>query len=246
MFLKGRSGILLGIGFSVAVTLIFLLVVGSFPGMEVPPAWFAFGTLCAVVCSACVSTVLVKQTEKIDALHEALAKTHADLEISSSTDATTGLLNRDTFLKHVRAETSPGWIVLGDPDYFKQINDRHGHAIGDKALAAVGEVIRANTRADDLCGRLGGEEFAVFLTKISRETALAFAERIRRAVQDAKVYSDKGIIVPLSMSLGVAPCAGSDYSEALRNADAAMYAAKNSGRNKVVTNQSHLRLVGSV
>ncbi|HVS03551.1 MAG TPA: GGDEF domain-containing protein [Thermoanaerobaculia bacterium] len=124
-------------------------------------------------------------------------------------------------------------VVLADLDFFKRINDRHGHAAGDRALVAVAEVLRGGLRDGDLCARYGGEEFTLLLEGLDGAAALAVAERLRDQVEALRVEAD-GAAIPLTLSAGVAafpeiPCR--TPAELLALADAALYEAKRLGRN---------------
>jgi diguanylate cyclase (GGDEF)-like protein len=121
-----------------------------------------------------------------------------------------------------------------DIDHFKQINDTHGHAAGDRVLHAVATRLEANLRESDLCGRLGGEEFAVLLAGTDLQEALAIAEKLRLAIQ-AIVLPINDITLSVTISIGGAEAgvACPDATTLLTEADAAMYHAKSNGRNRV-------------
>jgi diguanylate cyclase (GGDEF)-like protein len=122
-----------------------------------------------------------------------------------------------------------------DVDRFKQVNDRHGHVIGDKVLQAVAERTRACLRAADLLGRYGGEEFALLLPMTQAFAAQSMlAERIRRAVSQHGIETEAGP-VSVTVSIGVASLGPqvSSLEQLLMQADARMYEAKDAGRNQV-------------
>jgi diguanylate cyclase (GGDEF)-like protein len=125
-------------------------------------------------------------------------------------------------------------MLVIDVDHFKTINDRFGHDRGDEALKLIAGVIAANVRDTDLVGRLGGEEFCVFLPEQSREAVSMVAERIRVAISDA-VFAVGGEHHPLSVSVGGAIFdGGSAHFKALyQGADERLYHAKRTGRNRV-------------
>ncbi len=156
------------------------------------------------------------------------------------TDSLTGLYNQRYLLRHLRGllTVSPDRevaLLMLDIDHFKQVNDRHGHAAGDRALRVVADTLRANTRVFDLVARYGGEEFVVVMPGASSDEALAAAERLRAAVAAMSFVAEADLRYPLSVSIGVA-CGGtgSKTPEALlRDADVALYAAKRAGRNRV-------------
>ena len=125
-------------------------------------------------------------------------------------------------------------MLLIDLDHFKSINDRFGHALGDRVLEIFTQAARQSVRSTDLLGRLGGEEFAAVLYDTSREKAAAVAERIRLAFAQAAKEVD-GRPVGATLSIGVAYCeeAALDVAEMLAQSDQALYFAKEHGRNRV-------------
>tara|TARA_B100000614_G_scaffold261441_1_gene291048 strand:+ start:9265 stop:10074 length:810 start_codon:yes stop_codon:yes gene_type:complete len=175
-----------------------------------------------------------------------LAVAHTELMTVASTDSLTTLLNRraftemvDGYMKRVEeAEKSEsrntgGALLVIDVDHFKRVNDRFGHVTGDEALKLIAGTIRSAVRETDLVGRLGGEEFCVFIPGQSPELASATAERIRRAVVAAD-FSPGGARHELSVSVGgVAYDSQVPFSDLYRKADERLYAAKHNGRNRV-------------
>lgn len=154
-------------------------------------------------------------------------------------DFLTGILGRAAFLRQ-GAELlprSPTVLLLMDIDHFKSINDRFGHHVGDAALVGFCKAVGGELRQTDLFGRLGGEEFAVLLPGMSRQGALALAQRICRKVEETTIKADGGVVLRMTVSIGVANASPSDpYSLAdlLRRADELLYQAKAGGRNQVV------------
>jgi diguanylate cyclase (GGDEF)-like protein len=122
-----------------------------------------------------------------------------------------------------------------DLDLFKKLNDRFGHDTGDQVLVSFAEAIGRNLRVDGSFARLGGEEFAAYLPKTSAAEAMAAAERLVALVRTLEVESN-GERVPLTVSIGVATSEDTDHSwsELLKMADAALYVAKDTGRNRAV------------
>ncbi|HLB97722.1 MAG TPA: PleD family two-component system response regulator [Acetobacteraceae bacterium] len=157
------------------------------------------------------------------------------------TDSLTGLYNQRYLIRHLRGllTASPERevaVLMLDVDHFKQVNDEYGHAVGDRALRAIGETLRANTRVFDSLARYGGEEFVVVLPGSNPDEAVAAAERLRAAVEAMAFAPMPGRLYGLTISIGVA-CGGSgtETPEALlRDADVALYAAKRAGRNRVM------------
>jgi diguanylate cyclase len=171
-----------------------------------------------------------------------LAIAHKKLTIFASTDALTQVMNRaafatlvDAYLTQVREseEKTRGALLIIDADDFKSVNDRFGHDRGDEALVAIARAIKAMLRAPDLVGRLGGEEFGVFLPGATNEQAALVAERIRQSVNDAR-FTPAGAEHHLSVSVGGAVFERElPYAELFRLADQQLYAAKRDGRNRV-------------
>lgn len=158
-------------------------------------------------------------------------------EIRAATDALTALPNRreaDDTLKRMSAQASrtvtPMAAILLDLDHFKQINDVHGHEQGDEALAAVGSILSSSLRASDFAARYGGEEFLLLLPNTTRDQARTAADKIRTLIEHADVRCGQ-----LTASLGVAalPEDAGNPEDLLRQADRALYAAKERGRNRV-------------
>jgi two-component system cell cycle response regulator len=160
------------------------------------------------------------------------------------TDQLTGLFNRRYMSRHLgtlidSANTTgkPVSFLILDIDYFKQVNDTHGHDIGDEVLREFAGRISANVRGIDLACRYGGEEFVVVMPDTDLNFAYMVAERLRQAVADApfSITSAPGQL-PVTISIGVTASEGTgDTAEALlKRADQALYRAKRDGRNRVV------------
>ena len=173
-------------------------------------------------------------------LSHQLAIAHEREQALARTDELTGLKNRrafyeagDTALEWARRYGHPLSLVMLDIDHFKRINDSRGHAAGDSALRGLAEVLRSNMRASDVAGRLGGEEFALLLPQTALEEAAAYADRLRRTVAaHVVVYQHQEVC--FTCSFGVAQMRPSDDLDALMGrADAALYAAKEEGRDRV-------------
>jgi diguanylate cyclase (GGDEF)-like protein len=160
------------------------------------------------------------------------------------TDYLTGLKTRGYFEQQLEAEVArserkgqPFALLMVDIDYFKQLNDRYGHHAGDQVLRDVTSILVHDMREVDTVARYGGEEFVIILPETDGPGALFVAERLRRAVEQAKFFAGSPHAVEhLSISIGVA-IFGQDAKfkrDLIECADSAMYAAKNSGRNRVV------------
>jgi diguanylate cyclase (GGDEF)-like protein len=167
-------------------------------------------------------------------------RVEARLEQAATSDYLTGLLNRPAMLRllekesdRMRRTTAPYSIALADLDDFKQLNDRHGHAIGDRALAAIADTIRASLRGQDAVCRWGGDELLVFLPETGLPGAGEAAEKIRREFAQAP-FVVQGHEIRLTLSIGVAEARREEaVADVVRRADVALYRAKQEGRNRV-------------
>ncbi|HEY0842867.1 diguanylate cyclase [Methylotenera sp.] len=167
-----------------------------------------------------------------------------ELELSQKAqiDYLTGLNNRGHFMEQAEKELSRSQryakemaIFMMDIDFFKKINDSHGHKVGDIVLKKLAEVCRHTLREVDIIGRVGGEEFAILLPETNRAEALEVAERLRLAVADSKVPMRDGLPVQYTVSIGVSSVVSPDdnIDMLLSRADKALYQAKQTGRNRV-------------
>lgn len=170
-----------------------------------------------------------------------LAIAHQRLTVYASTDSLTGVLNRgafstlvDAYLKEVQIDTIRGAMLVIDADNFKAINDSYGHDRGDEALKSIAASIKATVRSPDLVGRIGGEEFGVFLPGAGLDQATTVAERIRLGVHNVSFVPD-GTRRELSVSVGGASFDRRiGFDDLFRLADQQLYAAKQAGRNRVM------------
>ncbi|RTR06484.1 sensor domain-containing diguanylate cyclase [Halomonas nitroreducens] len=182
-------------------------------------------------------TVIALQTLSRDVTERRRAK--AELERLSTTDALTGAPNRRHFLERLYAELQRQArhgqamsVVMFDIDHFKRVNDRWGHAAGDAVLKRLVSTAQSLLRAQDLLGRLGGEEFAVMLPEADVDGAARFAERLRVAIEALRIDHGETMIA-VTISLGLTTTSGADTPErVLERADGALYAAKHEGRNQ--------------
>ena len=170
---------------------------------------------------------------------------HAQLLAASRIDTKTGLLNASTWEREAEVEIAravrmhlPLAVALVDIDHFKVVNDTYGHLVGDKALRAVTDGLQSQLRGYDLAGRFGGEEFAVLLAQAREQDALNVAERLRAHIAALSIPVDdqdeSAGRVQLTISVGVASLDGEsrELTDLLAAADAALYHAKETGRNK--------------
>jgi len=166
----------------------------------------------------------------------------AELRELATTDMLTGLPNRRAFIARLEAEHArmkrfagqQAAVLILDLDYFKSVNDTHGHPGGDAVLRRVAEVIRDEIRQVDMCSRLGGEEFAVLLTGATLASAREFAERLRRAIAALTVmHEGRAITVTASIGVTALQASADNADAALLYADRALYRAKDVGRDRV-------------
>jgi diguanylate cyclase (GGDEF)-like protein/PAS domain S-box-containing protein len=170
----------------------------------------------------------------------------AQLRALATQDFLTGTANRRHFVEVAQRERERARrsgaalsLCLFDADHFKNVNDEHGHVVGDHVLTAIAQGAASALRSSDILGRLGGEEFAVLLPDTDLSGAMIVAERVRAAVADRQVQSEpneQGVSVGVSVtvSLGVAELRGHEpFESLLKRADRALYAAKDLGRNRV-------------
>ena len=159
------------------------------------------------------------------------------LEKVAQTDTLTGVGNRRWAMSMLPARLPVGSAIAQlDLDHFKHINDRFGHAAGDRVLVATADALRHPLRDSDLRARMGGEEFLVYLPDASASAASAIAQRLCGAVQQIRL-SELGEDIPITVSIGLAcvTSAGGTWADWLAAADRALYDAKRAGRNRVVT-----------
>ena len=189
--------------------------------------------------------LLIVLSERVRSHNHFIAASIGDwrkFEKHATTDALTGLGNRhameETFPREVSrclADENPVSLIMIDVDRFKSFNDRFGHVAGDRALSAVAHILGKQFRPRDLLVRYGGDEFAVLLPGVDAKEAVTIAERVRQAVSgDTESSIDSLIQIPVRISMGVAEIEPHETFETLlKAADAALYRAKNAGRNSV-------------
>lgn len=161
------------------------------------------------------------------------------LEYERNIDSLTGLLNRRAIFEQIsdiKPRThSQHAVLICDLDHFKQVNDQYGHLIGDFALQHVSHIMRKSVRRYDEVARISGEEFLILLKDTSQQDALCVAEKIRKSIEitPLNIQEDK---IELSISIGVSFfCHSKDFEHAFNAADRQLYAAKNTGRNQIIS-----------
>ncbi len=178
----------------------------------------------------------------------ARTKTHIELKRAKEkllrmavTDELTSLFNRRYFMSRLNQEfervkryESVFTFIMIDIDYFKKINDTHGHLTGDYALRSVSDIMKKSLRLSDTVGRIGGEEFAILLPETDIEYGVEIAERLRKKIDESELVFE-GTSVKVTISAGVSNSDSCDASvdSVLQRADMALYRAKENGRNRV-------------
>src|SRR5882757_878976 len=175
-------------------------------------------------------------------LHREIDAKNQLLEEMAHTDSLTGLPNRRAIeewaARQLRGAARHGfslWVVHADLDSFKIINDSHGHEAGDEVLRGFAAILKENTRASDISGRMGGDEFLVVLTHVQQDQIQLIVERLRARFA-AKKFSFGGEGISVTASLGACGFQGKqppEFSDLVRQADKALYCAKRAGRNQV-------------
>ena len=185
--------------------------------------------------------VRLRAGRRIVELQGELYRMQEMFRVQSRTDPLTGCLNRRAVIERFEAELHraqrdgrPLGVGVLDIDHFKHVNDAHGHAAGDAVLRELARRLSAGTRANDAFGRTGGEEFVLLWPGAPPAETRVAAERIRSRIAQEPFSTPTGPLA-VTISLGVTTSAGDELVEAaLARADAALYAAKSSGRNRVV------------
>jgi len=180
---------------------------------------------------------LVDEISERKQVEERLART-------ATSDILTGVMNRRAMLEQLRYQLvrhqrnkTPFVILVLDIDHFKNINDTYGHDIGDQALIGVADVLLTSTRSQDLVSRWGGEEFLVLLPDTVLKGGAIVAEKIRSRVAE-EAFKANEHTVKLTLSIGVAEYKqGQTLEKCIKDADSALYLAKNKGRNQVAVSE---------
>jgi diguanylate cyclase (GGDEF)-like protein/putative nucleotidyltransferase with HDIG domain len=199
------------------------------------PAWWLVGMGTLLVAAVVIMTMRVRVELLISRLYDA-----------ARTDPLTTLSNRRGFrelldldLERARRGGAEMTVLVGDLDHFKEVNDRSGHQVGDAALQRVAHVLSTGKRQIDAAARVGGEEFALILPDTSQDGAFVVAERLRCALREE--FARDSIPITISFGLATYPIHGETAASLLRAADEALYAAKDSGRNRTVRHSPLLR-----
>ncbi|MEA1676006.1 two-component regulator propeller domain-containing protein [Nitrospirillum sp. BR 11163] len=223
--------------------------------LRVMPAWYQrlgvrllAGALVVVAVTLLVRWRTAYLRRRQAELESQIADRTADLRAANdrlthlaTTDPLTGCANRHHFMERARdmialasRHGTPLTLAILDLDEFKHVNDTHGHPGGDAVLALTGRIIAGHVRSTDLVGRIGGEEFALLMPHTAAHGARLLADRLRQAIGDECVAIEGGASIRVTASLGLAELnSGEDLDALYVRADAALYRAKQSGRNRV-------------
>ena len=231
-------------GFSLRLNLCYTFVAAATPHMLSAVNFahnFQQSHYAVLIWPTAVMTMLVQFAFALGYLRRYESETA--LELASNTDPMTGVSNRRHFMPLLRQEIIRGYrlhnrvsLLMLDIDHFKKINDTYGHPTGDLVICTLADICRRESREIDVVARLGGEEFAILLPETAMREALGVAERIRAAVENTSVKSLDNVEFRFTVSIGVAEQPSDEKSEEklIGIADAALYQAKTSGRNRVI------------
>lgn len=198
-------------------------------------ASYSFVTNYALALNAFFILFVILLVWRIFVIH---AKEHRELVHSAQFDALTGVYNKehtqsaiDNFLNKRQTDTLHSFLIL-DIDKFKQVNDTYGHAAGDQILQHVGQFLKNEFRDDDIIGRIGGDEFVVFMKNISsRESSLKRVQDMVDHIRAARQPAIDGNVITFSVGVAFCPANGTHFDALYRNADKALYQTKQHGRN---------------
>lgn len=232
-------------GFSLRLNLCYTFVAAATPHMLSAVNFahnFQQSHYAVLIWPTAVMTMLVQFAFALGYLRRYESETA--LELASNTDPMTGVSNRRHFMPLLRQEINRGHrfnhrvsLLMLDIDHFKKINDTYGHPTGDLVICMLADICRKESRQIDVVARLGGEEFAILLPETGIQEALAVAERVRATVGNTLLKSLDNVEFRFTVSIGIAEQPPGEKSEEklIGMADAALYQAKTSGRNRVVS-----------
>ena len=234
-----RDAIVFAIGITIACVIITALATSAVFNLFKPQTHLAYVLSASLIIAVVAPTVVGVLAANV--LH--IEKIRYELEQQAHADPLTGLLNRRAFCdvlarEHRRAERTKSQcaIIMIDIDHFKHINDLHGHAAGDLVLQSIAKALNNGLRpAMDYVARWGGEEFVALLTHTDLDGAMTAAERLRQTIESLDPSIGK-VRLGITASFGVTELlCGMEFDDALDHADRCLYAAKESGRNRVIS-----------
>lgn len=241
--IPGRKSLLYGFGYYlVAAALVVTFLI--FNTHEIPP-FLADELIISILVATPTFLMLTAGFTHLRANYANALTRNQDLESLAMQDGLTGLFNRRAFAAFMRRARSrqvrkktPVSIAILDIDYFKRVNDTFGHQKGDEVLVQIADVLTKTMRRTDDLIRWGGEEFVILMEETPLREAGLVADRIREIIQNTDILRER----PITVSIGVTELvAGEDDSEFFGRADAALYDAKDSGRNRVVVRKRPAR-----
>lgn len=233
--------LLLGKIAGVAITLVSMLILGFANHFSLAPySHNAVATGTAAMFY--ISAFFYFYSDRTLSFFTRMMQSQEALRYQATRDPLTGQLNARAYYEIVngmiavaRRENSPYCVFFVDLDHFKAINDTYGHKVGDLVLARAAQTLRSSIRESDVLGRVGGEEFSVYLPGTNLAGAMVLAEKLRKAIEALRIEASPQAILQITASIGIAECQPShhDIADIQRDADQAMYIAKQSGRNRV-------------
>lgn len=207
--------------------------------IKVSPAVSAF-------VAAPLTYAFFRQTVKLEESNKQLAIANKELGVETelarkeaTLDPMTQTLNRTHFVRAIEenrtTDEKAGFFLMLDADNFKQVNDTYGHAAGDAVLLKITDILRLALRDNDIVGRLGGEEFGIYLRGVNRQQAYEVAERIRKQVENTPIAVSEDDTYQATVSIGAVFAAKQhNVTQLMQMADRNLYRAKGKGRNQVV------------
>lgn len=231
----------LALTFTLIITSIFVPMMGG----KLAGAGLVMTIVCPLATAIPMSALHYLSSERLriardEALQAQNALEQANILLRKFTreDSLTGVLNRATFLDEFFAISKTGQsggLLFIDLDYFKTINDTYGHATGDAALRRLGLLLKRLTAGKAFTGRLGGEEFGVFIKNSNPDYIHHYAEEIREKISSLRIIAQNNQNIRITASIGVTICETAfDPAQALLDADEKMYLAKRRGRNVII------------
>lgn len=228
----------------VALSQIFSFSIRYASGQPFTAFLFMMNSILPVLTAFPISIYIFIQNAKLKKTASELAEANRLLRIRADTDSMTGLLNRNAFLERIKPlnkTSDQAALLVVDADNFKTINDVYGHQAGDMALKAIVQALESSLSKQDIIGRIGGEEFAIFLPHTNSDKAQITAEKLRNAVEKIRFIPIDDELYPLSISIGIAMFSSTfTTSQLMRMADQSLYQAKAKGRNQVAINTESL------
>lgn len=234
----------------VAIVSVFMSIglsflIAYFMGSPFDEIQFVPAVLIPLIVSPFVSWYLIGLLFEIDRIEKTVS-------LLASIDDLTGLLNRRVFYssskslhEYSKRKKLDYCVLIVDLDFFKQINDNFGHAVGDEVLENFGKTCKELSRSSDLIGRIGGEEFGFFLPDTNLNQAKLFSKRLQKETRAAET-THQGTRIKYTISIGLSESKGEEdttMGEVLKQADNALYAAKAKGRNRTVVYRTNEGLI---